>query len=88
MGQFGQQDRMVVAIMKGEKTVPGKKWENRRRTEKNVDTRKGGSLAMIVCRKTVVETAQGESRKERCEKVYVGGRHQVTPEGIEQAEVL
>ena len=78
MGHLGQQDRIVVATMKGGETLPGKKGENRGRTERNVDTRKGGSLAMIVCRKAVVETAQGESRKERREKVSVGGRHRVT----------
>ena len=36
---------------------------------------------MIVCQKAVVQTAQGESRKERCEKERVGGRHRVTQRG-------
>ena len=42
---------------------------------------------MVVCRKAVVETAQGGSRKERREKVSVGGRHRVTPRGMAQVEV-
>ena len=42
---------------------------------------------MIVLRKVVIQTVQGESRKERCEKVGVGGRHRVTPEGMMEVEV-
>ena len=63
----------------------GKKGENRGRTERNVNTRKG-RLAMIVCRKAVVETIQGKSRKERYEKVSVEGRHRVSPKGTAQVE--
>ena len=90
MGHFGQQDKIVIAAMKREETVQGKKgkkWENRGRSERDIDTRKEGSLTVIVCPEAVVQTAEGESRKERCEKVGVGGRHRVTPEGIEQVEV-
>ena len=64
-GHFGHQDRKVVATMKGRDMVPGKKGEKR----ENIYTRKGGSLTVIVCREGVVQTAQGESRKEKCEKV-------------------
>ena len=56
VGYLGQQDRIVVATIKGGETLPGKKGENRERIERNVNTRKGGSLAIIVCRKAVVET--------------------------------
>ena len=37
---------------------------------------------MIVYQKAVVQTAQRESRKDRCEKFCVGERHKVTPEGM------
>ena len=57
--------------MKGE-TAPEKKGEKRERT--------GGSLTVIMCRKGVVQTAQGESKKERCEKVAVRGSHRITSE--------
>ena len=75
MGHFGQQDMIVVATMKGGETVPGKKSENRGRTERDIDTRKGGSLTVRVRRKAVVQILQGESSKERCEKVGMGGRY-------------
>ena len=76
------QDRIVFATMKGEETVPGKKkGENRGRTERDINTRIGGSLTVIVCRNSVVQTAQEESRKERCEKVGVGGTSQSHPRG-------
>ena len=43
---------------------------------------------MTVRRKAVVKTAQGERRKERCEKVSVWGSHRVTPKGMAQVKVL
>ena len=64
--------------------MPGKKGENRGRTERYIYTRKGRSLTVIVCQKAFVQTAQGESRKERCGR---GRNHLVTPEGMAQVEV-
>ena len=57
--------------------LPGKKGEKR----ENIYTRKGGSLTVIVCREGVVQTAQGESRKEKCEKVGMGGTSPSRPKG-------
>ena len=45
--------------------MPGKKQENKGRTERDIDTRKSGSLAVIVCRKAIVQTAQGEKAGRR-----------------------
>ena len=70
MGHFGQQGRTVVTTVKGGETVPGKEGKNRGRAERDIYTRKGGSLTVIMC-----QTDHGESRKEKCGSVDEGGRH-------------
>ena len=51
--------------------MPREEREYRRRVDRDIDTRKGKSLILIVGYDVIVCTTQGDSRKERSKKVGI-----------------
>ena len=65
--------------MKRGMSVSKEKRENRGRTERGIYIGKGDILTVIVRWEAVIQTAQGESGKERIKKVYTRRGHRVAP---------
>ena len=75
----------MVATMERRDTMPREEREQRER-ERDIDVGERG-LTVIVCWEAVVDTSQGESRREKNKKVGIKIHHCATTEEIMEFDV-